>query len=727
MIGTDADDLAASCARASCPASRRSRSAGCTRAATWTSPSASRACSASRTAARRCCASTTCPSGGQRLDADDGRGARRPAPARPGRHQGLVLRHRGRAQPPLPRPRHGPARASAAPGSRRWRPTTRALLRPRPCSGPWTRSGSSARTWSATRWAAAWRSRSACARPERVGALALLCPAVAFVKRDWHPLVRLLRPELGLLPALARPRRGSRAVLVAVRRPRPGRPDASPTSSSTSSSASTARRRPARVPGRGAQHLPREAVRPRRLLPAPGRARAAGAVRLVLARQADPARLPAPRRAWLPAAEQIVLEGCGHVPRSSARSAPTGCSSASSPASTRSAARARPARRREHRRPTQRARLRTEAARTSGCGAGRGRGRGSAPSGMLGSVLGARQAARGAGSRAADLDERDPDYIRENLPRLWLLASLYFRGEVRGLGNMPEDGPVLLVGNHSGGNLTPDTIVFTLAFCAYFGVERALLPARAQPRAVAARARPSCASTARWRPRRRTPARRWRPARRCSSTRAATTRSTGPAGTATGSTSTAARASSGWRSSRTSRSCPWSSIGGQETALFLSRGESLAQVLGLDRLFRLKVLPISLALPWGLNVGDMLGHIPLPAKITVEALPPIYLREEFGPDPDVDEVYDHVLRLMQDTLDALAAERRLPVLGDEGRRVDHDHRAARARVGRGRRPDALPALHVRRHALGGRGRPRRPGSAPATGCCCGSGRPRSAA
>src|SRR4051794_18310231 len=74
---------------------------------------------------------------------------------------------------------------------------------------------------------------------------------------------------------------------------------------------------------------------------------------------------------------------------------------------------------------------------------------------------------------AADLDERDPDYIRDSLPRLWLAASLYFRGEVRGLGNIPETGPVLLVGNHSGGNLTPDTSVFTLAFGAYFGVERA--------------------------------------------------------------------------------------------------------------------------------------------------------------------------------------------------------------------------------------------------------------
>jgi pimeloyl-ACP methyl ester carboxylesterase len=37
-------------------------------------------------------------------------------------------------------------------------------------------------------------------RPERVRSIAALCPAVAFVKRDFHPVVRLLRPELGLLP-----------------------------------------------------------------------------------------------------------------------------------------------------------------------------------------------------------------------------------------------------------------------------------------------------------------------------------------------------------------------------------------------------------------------------------------------------------------------------------------------------------------------------------------------
>jgi 1-acyl-sn-glycerol-3-phosphate acyltransferase len=262
----------------------------------------------------------------------------------------------------------------------------------------------------------------------------------------------------------------------------------------------------------------------------------------------------------------------------------------------------------------------------------------------------------------ADLDERDPDYIREALPGMWLLSSLYFRGEVRGLGNIPEDGPVLLVGNHSGGNLSPDTTVFTLAFSAYFGVERRFyqlahnlvlsMPGLGFLRRFGTvAASPENAEKA--------------------------LRSGAAVLVYPGGDHEVHRPS--WESSRVDFAgrkgfvrlalehdvpiVPVVSIGGQETALFLSRGESLSRLLGLDRLLRLKVLPISLALPWGVNVGDFLGHLPLPAKITIEALPPVHLREEFGPEPDVDEAYDHVVRLMQETLDALAAERRLPVLG----------------------------------------------------------------
>jgi hypothetical protein len=59
----------------------------------------------------------------------------------------------------------------------------------------------------------------------------------------------------------------------------------------------------------------------------------------------------------------------------------------------------------------------------------------------------------------------------------------------------------------------------------------------------------------------------------------------------------------------------------------------------------------------------MLGHWPLPAKLTVEAMEPIDLRERYGRNPEVDQVYDEVTTMMQVKLDELSAERSLPLLG----------------------------------------------------------------
>jgi 1-acyl-sn-glycerol-3-phosphate acyltransferase len=267
-----------------------------------------------------------------------------------------------------------------------------------------------------------------------------------------------------------------------------------------------------------------------------------------------------------------------------------------------------------------------------------------------------------AGRLSADFDDRDPDFIREKLPLFWLMASLWYRGEVRHMENIPEDRPVLLVGNHSGGNLTPDSLVFTLAFSSYFGVERPFFQLAhnlvlASPYGQLLR----------------------------------------KFGTVSASPEHAEQAlESGavllvypggdwevhrpiWESGKVDFNgrkgfiklalkqdvpiVPVVSIGGQETSLFLSRGDNLAKLLRLDKLFRLKVLPISIAAPWGLNVGDFFGHIPLPAKITIEVLPPIELRERFGRNPDLDEVYDYVTGEIQAKLNELQAERRLPILG----------------------------------------------------------------
>jgi 1-acyl-sn-glycerol-3-phosphate acyltransferase len=263
----------------------------------------------------------------------------------------------------------------------------------------------------------------------------------------------------------------------------------------------------------------------------------------------------------------------------------------------------------------------------------------------------------------ADLHDRDPDYLREMLPLMWLFSTFYFRGEVRNLGNIPEDEPVLLVGNHSGGNVIPDTFVFSLAFYTYFGVERRFHQL-AHSLAIA-----------------------WPIAgdllRKSGTIRAShknaekALKSGAPVLVYPGGDWETHRPS--WESSKIDLAgrkgfirlameagvpiVPVVSIGGQETALFLTRGAGLAEALRLDKMLRLKVLPISIAAPWGLNIGDFASHIPLPAKITIEVLPPIDVRKEFGDDPDLDEVYEHVTTEMQDALDAMAAERRFPIIG----------------------------------------------------------------
>jgi 1-acyl-sn-glycerol-3-phosphate acyltransferase len=108
---------------------------------------------------------------------------------------------------------------------------------------------------------------------------------------------------------------------------------------------------------------------------------------------------------------------------------------------------------------------------------------------------------------------------------------------------------------------------------------------------------------------------------------------------------------------------PVVAIGGQETALFLTRGQRAARFSGWADLTRIKVLPVALAPPFGVTLLDLPTRIPLPAKITIEVLPPIDLRERFGSDPDHDEVYAEVTRAMQDALSDLQDERTLPVVG----------------------------------------------------------------
>jgi 1-acyl-sn-glycerol-3-phosphate acyltransferase len=256
----------------------------------------------------------------------------------------------------------------------------------------------------------------------------------------------------------------------------------------------------------------------------------------------------------------------------------------------------------------------------------------------------------------ADLDQRDPDYIRDQLPGTWLLASLYFRADVRGLDRIPAEGPVLLVGNHSGGNVPPDTFVFTLAFCSYFGVERPFyqlahnLVVSAPPlgwlrKFGTVAANPENAKLAL----KSGAALLVYPGGDYEVARPSWERHKVDFGGRTGYVRLAREAGV--------PIVPVASVGGQETALFLTRGQWLAKLLMTDKLLRVKGIPISISLPWGVNISDFAGHIPLPAKITIEVQEPIEV------DGDDEAVNDKVLASLQAGVDRLAAERRFPVIG----------------------------------------------------------------
>jgi 1-acyl-sn-glycerol-3-phosphate acyltransferase len=283
---------------------------------------------------------------------------------------------------------------------------------------------------------------------------------------------------------------------------------------------------------------------------------------------------------------------------------------------------------------------------------------------LVGDLAGALNPVGGNGHGPDDwLDAWDPEYIRTTLPTLRLFSDVYHRAEVRGLANIPADGPVLLVGNHSGGTLISDTFVFAQAFYDHFGPLRRFhqLAHDLVFQIPGVRASLSRFGTV--------PA---SPENMGSALEREAALLVYPGGD-----HETYRPS--WESAEIDFAgrtgfvklaiehdvpiVPVVAIGGQETALFLGQGRRFARLLRLDSILRLKVLPAQLGPPFGLTVLDLPGRIPLPAKITVRALPKIHVKKQLGAKPDIEEAYELVTGKMQKALHDLDDERSLPVIG----------------------------------------------------------------
>lgn len=260
----------------------------------------------------------------------------------------------------------------------------------------------------------------------------------------------------------------------------------------------------------------------------------------------------------------------------------------------------------------------------------------------------------------SEITKWDPAVAQRISSLVGPVVSRYFRSDVRDIANVPATGGALVVANHSGGVLTPDVLIFAPAFYDAFGYDRPLHIlahygvlmgpwGSVLRQAGAIEASPENAEAA--------------------------LRSDAVVLVFPGGDYDAFRPSqsanvidfegrTGYvRTAIQTRVpiVPMVSIGGQETQWFLARGDQMARRLGLHRI-RFKALPLTIGLPFGLTTV-LPANIPLPSKIVMRVLPPIDVTDQFGDDPDIDEVDAHVRAVMQTALDELARQRRFPILG----------------------------------------------------------------
>ena len=263
---------------------------------------------------------------------------------------------------------------------------------------------------------------------------------------------------------------------------------------------------------------------------------------------------------------------------------------------------------------------------------------------------------------AAPAFQLDPAFLKTLVPLMRLFAR-YFDAEVRDLERVPAQGAALLVGNHSGGGLTPDTSAVYAAWYTQRGYERPLIGLGFD----AAFTIPLIGGVMR------------------------------RIGQVPASAENAARALDAglpvlvYPGGDHELFRPWSERnridlagrkgfirlalekrvpvvpvvghGGHESVIVVARSERLARWFGLKRI-RMGNLPLVWQLPWGLSPPGPF-YVPMPAKITVQVCEPLDW-SAYGPeaahDPAIlERCYAEITQVMQESLSALARENPWPL------------------------------------------------------------------
>jgi 1-acyl-sn-glycerol-3-phosphate acyltransferase len=248
------------------------------------------------------------------------------------------------------------------------------------------------------------------------------------------------------------------------------------------------------------------------------------------------------------------------------------------------------------------------------------------------------------------LDLRDPALIARLLPFARMANRHYVRLQSEGFQNLPR-GPVLYVGNHSGGVAGPDLCCTLTSLWDARGPE-APLYALAHD-FVMRQCRPLGALLQRFGALRAAPDNALRalrsgaqvlvyPGGDIEAYRHARRRDEVVLGRRTGFVRVAQAAGV--------PIVPIVAHGAHRSAYIFYEGKALARLLGSKRWGRVERFPLALALPWGLTAGPWLPYLPLPFSIQLRVLDPIDVPP--GADPVV--VREQVRSAMQATLNRMA-------------------------------------------------------------------------
>ena len=261
----------------------------------------------------------------------------------------------------------------------------------------------------------------------------------------------------------------------------------------------------------------------------------------------------------------------------------------------------------------------------------------------------------------SEIEGYSPAVTRWVVERVGPVLRKWFRAEIHGLDSFPADGGALVVSNHSGGMLTPDVMLFGSAFYRRFGyVERPLFTLAhygvvmgplgdLMPKVGVIEASRENA--------------------------AAALGSGGVVLVFPGGDYDSYRPTTADKRDR----LQWQD-GIREHR---DRGWRPDRALGVDRRAGEPTLPDprqrtgqTAGSDQGAH-GDPPHHVRLPVRVQRShpaqpaaadedrhaVLAPIHVTDEFGSDPDVDEVDAHVRHVMQEALNELSRKRRFPVLG----------------------------------------------------------------